>query len=38
MLEGERARPDRPDLVTIATPNATHFEIAKAYLEAASTC
>ncbi|ANN57177.1 oxidoreductase [Mesorhizobium loti NZP2037] len=34
MLEGERHRPDRIDLVTIATPNATHFEIAKAYLEA----
>jgi predicted dehydrogenase len=34
MLEGERNRPDRPDLVTVATPNATHFEIAKAYLEA----
>lgn len=34
MLEGEMHRPDRVDLVTIATPNATHFEIAKAYLEA----
>ena len=34
MLEAERNRADRPDLVTIATPNATHYEIAKAYLEA----
>ena len=34
MLEGEKNRPDRPDLVTVATPNATHFEIAKAFLEA----
>ncbi len=34
MLAGEAARDDRVDLVTIATPNATHFEITKAYLEA----
>ena len=34
MLEGERARDDRVDLVTVATPNATHFEITKAFLEA----
>lgn len=34
MLEGEQARPDRIDLVTVATPNATHFEITKAYLKA----
>ncbi|MDH5797195.1 MAG: Gfo/Idh/MocA family oxidoreductase [Paracoccaceae bacterium] len=34
MLEGERNRPDRVDLVTVATPNATHFEISKAFLEA----
>ncbi len=34
MLAGEKERPDRIDLVTIATPNATHFEIAKAFLEA----
>lgn len=34
MLAGERDRPDRVDLVTIATPNATHFEITKAFLEA----
>ena len=36
MLEGERARPEaeRVSLVTIATPNFTHFEIASAFLEA----
>ncbi|WP_420859192.1 Gfo/Idh/MocA family protein [Marivivens marinus] len=34
MLEGEKGRDDRIDLVTVATPNATHFEITKAYLEA----
>lgn len=34
MLAGERNRPDRIDLVTIATPNSTHFEITKAFLEA----
>ena len=34
MLDGERNRPDRVDLVTVATPNATHFEITKAFLEA----
>lgn len=34
MLEGERNRKDRIDLVTVATPNATHFEITKAFLEA----
>ena len=34
MLAGETARPDRVDLVTVATPNATHYEIAKAFLEA----
>ncbi|WP_282119498.1 Gfo/Idh/MocA family protein [Ruegeria atlantica] len=34
MLAGEKNRPDRVDLVTIATPNSTHFEIAKALLEA----
>jgi len=33
MLAGERAREDRIDLVTVATPNATHFEITKAFLE-----
>lgn len=34
MLEGERNRDDRVDLVTVATPNSTHFEITKAFLEA----
>lgn len=34
MLEGERRRDDRIDLVTVATPNATHFAITKAFLEA----
>jgi predicted dehydrogenase len=34
MLEGERNRPDRVDLVTVATPNNTHYEITKAFLEA----
>ena len=34
MLAGERGRADRVDLVTVATPNATHFEITKAFLEA----
>jgi predicted dehydrogenase len=33
MLEGEKKRDDRIDLVTVATPNATHFEITKAFLE-----
>ncbi|MEM9224215.1 MAG: Gfo/Idh/MocA family oxidoreductase [Pseudomonadota bacterium] len=35
MLEKERARQtDRLDLVTVATPNATHYEITRAFLEA----
>lgn len=34
MLAGETGRADRVDLVTVATPNATHYEIAKAFLEA----
>ncbi|MBI2718090.1 MAG: Gfo/Idh/MocA family oxidoreductase [Rhizobiales bacterium] len=34
MLAGERGRADRIDLVTVATPNATHYEITKAFLEA----
>lgn len=34
MLAGETARDDRVDLVTVATPNATHFEITKAFLQA----
>ena len=34
MLEREKSRDDRIDLVTVATPNSTHFEITKAFLEA----
>ena len=34
MLAGETSRRDRIDLVTVATPNATHYEITKAFLEA----
>jgi predicted dehydrogenase len=34
MLERERARPDRIDVVSIVTPNHVHFEPAKAFLEA----
>lgn len=34
MLAGESGRDDRVDLVSVATPNATHFEITKAFLEA----
>ncbi|MBT8413001.1 MAG: Gfo/Idh/MocA family oxidoreductase, partial [Boseongicola sp.] len=34
MLAGERDRDDKVDLVTVATPNNTHFEITKAFLEA----
>jgi predicted dehydrogenase len=34
MLAGERNRPDKLDLVTVATPNSTHYEITKAFLEA----
>ncbi len=34
MLAGETAREDRIDLVTVATPNSTHFEITKAFLQA----
>jgi len=34
MLAGESARDDRIDLVTVATPNSTHYEITKAFLEA----
>ncbi len=34
MLDGEKNRDDRVDLVTVATPNNTHFEITKAFLEA----
>lgn len=34
MLAGERNRDDKIDLVTVATPNNTHFEITKSFLEA----
>ncbi|MCV2874250.1 Gfo/Idh/MocA family oxidoreductase [Defluviimonas sp. WL0050] len=34
MLEGEAGRADRVDLVTVATPNATHFEITREFLKA----
>lgn len=34
MLAAEMAREDRIDLVTVATPNATHFDITRAFLEA----
>jgi predicted dehydrogenase len=34
MLKGETNRRDRVDLVTVATPNATHYAITKAFLEA----
>jgi predicted dehydrogenase len=34
MLDAETQRSDRVDLVTVATPNATHFEIVRAFLDA----
>ena len=34
MLAAEAGRVDRVDLVTVATPNNTHFEITRAFLEA----
>ncbi len=34
MLASETRRDDGIDLVTVATPNATHFEITRAFLEA----
>jgi predicted dehydrogenase len=34
MLKREAGRDDRPDLVTVATPNSTHFTIASALLDA----
>ena len=34
MLAGETNRKDRIDLVTVATPNSTHYAITKAFLEA----
>ena len=33
MLDAESNRDDRIDLVTVATPNSTHFEITKAFLQ-----
>ena len=33
MLTGEQAAAYPVDLVTVATPNSTHFEITKAFLE-----
>lgn len=34
MLEAEQQREDRIDLVTVATPNSTHYEITKGFLQA----
>jgi predicted dehydrogenase len=34
MLAGEKTRADKLDLVTVATPNSTHYTITKAFLEA----
>jgi predicted dehydrogenase len=34
MLEAERSRADRVALVTVATPNSSHFEITRAFLQA----
>jgi predicted dehydrogenase len=34
MLAGEKDRKDRIDLVTVATPNSSHYAISKAFLEA----
>src|ERR1700733_15653957 len=34
MLDAERSRPDRLALVTVATPNSSHFEITRAFLRA----
>ena len=34
MLAGETERDGRVDLVTVATPNATHYEITRAFLKA----
>ena len=37
MVAAEKKRPDRVDFVSVATPNHTHFEIAKAAPRPAST-
>jgi predicted dehydrogenase len=34
MLAAEQSRPDRVALVTVATPNSSHFEITRAFLQA----
>ncbi len=34
MLAGEKGRKDRVDLVTVATPNASHYPITKAFITA----
>ena len=34
MLEKEKNREDRVQLVTVATPNSTHHQISKAFMEA----
>ncbi len=34
MLDGESGRDDKIELVTVATPNATHYEISAAFLKA----
>jgi predicted dehydrogenase len=34
MLDAERSRSDRVELVTVATPNSSHFEITRAFLRA----
>jgi predicted dehydrogenase len=34
MAEAEAKRPDKVDFVSVATPNHTHFEIAKTFVEA----
>lgn len=34
LIAGERRRADRPELIAIATPNSSHFGIARAALEA----
>ena len=34
MLAGEKGRTERLDLVTVATPNSTHYEITRAFLAA----
>ena len=33
MLKAEKKRSDKVDLVTVATPNSTHYEITKSFLE-----